>query len=352
MGTWELLGVLLMPVTYGFVGWMTNCAALHMMLYPIEYRGVRPLGWQGIVPRRATPLALTVVQMLERHVVGLGELMGSLRPSRLARFYRPLLEQTVPSVFPEAPQALSAATDTLDRRLGVLESGAAKALNFKGLVIRGLTGPNVSFLVRVFATVGAKEFALIRKSGWLFGAIFGLVQVGLWLVWPMWWTLPVLGALVGAGTNAIALWLVFRPLRERRILGMSVQGLFLRRQAEVAEQYAALLAERVLSPDAIATELLHRPIARRAADAAGAPEKAAPLQTRLEEDAENLHRLMGRGMKVQQLISDRLKAMSPETFEPILRNAFRQDERLLVIVGGVLGAFVGLLQGLFMLLLA
>lgn len=54
------------------------------------------------------------------------------------------------------------------------------------------------------------------------------------------------GFLVGWITNYLALLLIFKPLRPTRILGRTWQGLFLRRQREVAAEFARLSKEHFL----------------------------------------------------------------------------------------------------------
>ena len=271
MSVWEIIGIVLMPVTYGFVGWLTNTAALHMTLYPLEFVGIPPyLGWQGIVPRRAKALALTAVKMLTTHVVRVEEFFARIKPRQLERMYAPILEEAVPDLARRELETLDLPTDDLEAitdsalkrsRAGLgelaesLDKDVRGAFNFRALVLRRVTGNNVKQLVEIFEAIGAREFAFIRRSGWVFGGLLGMVQVGLWLVFPKWWTLPIQGAFVGGITNVLALWMIFRPLHERRILGMRYQGLFLKRQAEVSERYGELFADRVLTPRAILCRL-------------------------------------------------------------------------------------------------
>ena len=42
-----------MPFVAAFVGWSTKIVALEMLYRPLQFRGIGPFGWQGIVPRRA-----------------------------------------------------------------------------------------------------------------------------------------------------------------------------------------------------------------------------------------------------------------------------------------------------------
>lgn len=48
-------------------------------------------------------------------------------------------------------------------------------------------------------------------------------------------------------------------------------------------------------------------------------------------------------------MASRMKALPPEEFESILRSAFQEDELLLILIGAVLGALVGLGQAFYML---
>ena len=64
----------------------------------------------------------------------------------------------------------------------------------------------------------------------------------------------VLGVVVGWATNALGMWLIFEPPEPRRILGIKVHGLFLRRQDQAAEVYAQIIAEDVITLDLPARE--------------------------------------------------------------------------------------------------
>lgn len=363
-----------MPATYGFAGWLTNAAALYLTFHPLEFRGVRSLklGWQGIVPRRAAGVALKAVQTLLDRLVRVEELFARLEPSRLRATLAPVLaagadDAATALCGPDAAAVAAQALPGLERHLEeVLERLAAeprKAINLRGLALRNLTGENVGHLVHIFKTVGGRELRIIRMSGWVFGGLLGIAQAGIWLLVPRVWMLPTMGALVGAITNALALWLVFRPRNEVRIAGLRIQGLFHRRQAEVAALYASLFAERVITPRAVAEEALLRPLARATVDAvasvaaakgvagverAGTERKVLVdgLVERYRAALPHLERLLAKAMPVERLIRERLADLPPEEFEPILRNAFREDEWILIALGGILGAVVGTVQAL------
>ena len=50
-----------------------------------------------------------------------------------------------------------------------------------------------------------------------------------------------------------------------------------------------------------------------------------------------------------ELIEERLGALEKEQFERMLRGIFEEDEWILIVVGGALGASIGVLQGLAVL---
>ena len=63
-----------MPFVAAFVGWSTKIVALEMIYQPLDYKGIGPFGWQGIVPRRAGKVGAAegVVQGNDRADRGLG----------------------------------------------------------------------------------------------------------------------------------------------------------------------------------------------------------------------------------------------------------------------------------------
>ena len=69
----------------------------------------------------------------------------------------------------------------------------------------------------------------------------------------------MLGVIVGWTTNALGMWLIFEPPEPRRILGIKVHGLFLRRQDEAAEVYARIIADDVITLENIGDFLLDGP---------------------------------------------------------------------------------------------
>jgi uncharacterized membrane protein YheB (UPF0754 family) len=397
----ELIGILFMPVTYGFIGWLTNVMALKMMFYPLNFVGLKPpyLGWQGIVPRKSTGLALKVVNILSEKLIKIEDFFAKIPTDKLADSYRPLLKENIPNmmhrVLEAVPselkakvsaneskivaKALAESEQRLDQITGHLREDVGKVFSFKNMVLRNLTGENTHLLVDLFQEIGNKEFKFIALSGIYFGVLFGLLQMLIWYFYPQAWTLPAQGALVGYATNWLALIMIFRPMVEKRYLFFKYQGLFHRRQVEVSDKFSTMFAEHVLNGKNILDEVLYRRISRTVvetmnddivqelkADGADAgaiaafekasdgsrKEVAAELANRLSEASETMEKLINRSMNVKQTIYNRMKDLPGEDFESLLRSAFQEDEWILIILGAVLGAIVGLGQMFYMLAFA
>ena len=58
---------LTIPAVSAVVGFGTNWLAVKMMMYPVEFKGMGPLGWQGVIPANAKKMAHVVVDHSVKH---------------------------------------------------------------------------------------------------------------------------------------------------------------------------------------------------------------------------------------------------------------------------------------------
>jgi uncharacterized membrane protein YheB (UPF0754 family) len=220
-----------------------------------------------------------------------------------------------------------------------------------------------------------QEFGFIRRSGFYFGFLFGLVQMAVWFVYDASWVLPFCGFMVGWITNWLALKLIFTPLRPVRICGcFTIHGLFLKRQAEVSATYARVIITEILHVKAIWESILEGPLSKnfhamlRAHTLAFTDKLVAELQpvavaamgydqfAQMKEDMaikvmERLPTIIDRSYEYTQKALDmentlrtKMEALTPEEFEGVLHPAFEQDEIELIALGGALGLAVGFAQ--------
>ncbi|HMV41252.1 MAG TPA: DUF445 family protein [Leptospiraceae bacterium] len=397
----DLIGVLFMPLTYGFVGWFTNWVALKMTFYPIKFWGIPPyLGWQGIIPRKAHKMANRAVDVITGRLIKIEEIFDKVDPVMIEKELKPMLKPVIrdltkdivdqirPGLWPAIPDLVKNQiyAETEKQIPGAIKSiimGIRKNVyqyfDLKGMVLKRLSGDNVVLVVELFQTVGGPEFRFIELSGLYFGFLLGLVQIGIWLAFPVWWTLPIQGVIVGYLTNWLALEMIFRPFYEKDYILFKYQGIFLKRQAAVAEQYSKFVATKILNARNILEEILYG----RAADEVFALIKKAVIRSfentsqlahpiitvtmgsekyleireeivkRMSEVApksiEKIEKYVEKATDIEETMASRMKALPPEEFESILRSAFQEDELLLIIIGAVLGAMVGLGQAVYMI---
>ena len=151
------------------------------------------------------------------------------------------------------------------------------------------------------------------------------------------------------------------------------QGLLIKRQDEITDLYAQMIAEKVITLQNIGDELLNGPRSDRtcqllydslrpAVDRAVGPARAAvrvaigtkettTSATRSRPRPATSHRRpLQRGVQRQQagkintFVATQMRAMGPDDFVEMLRSAIKQDEWLLFVHGGVLGLLAGFLH--------
>jgi uncharacterized membrane protein YheB (UPF0754 family) len=395
----ELATVLAMttPAAGALVGWGTNALAVRMLFEPLERRGLGPLAWQGVIPSQATSMAEHCADLLLGRLVETQELYRRLDRAELTALLAPQLRREVEAAlgavlrerYPRAwgwsprrarAQLLEQASDLAPRVVATilerLEHELEEHLNLRALIVRSFEEDR-ALLGELFRRCGGAEFRFVIRTGVICGLVLGLFQLLAWSLWGQpWWIFPIVGALTGGATNWLALFMVFAPAELRAIGPFRVQGLFLKRQAEVSAAYARFFAERILAPERVLTRLQASPrwpalveeecrravirtlpprtpafVRRRLVgvqDALGGELKERLASQRLETGP--LPAYLQRELDVEATLRDRLESLSPKDFVSILRPVFQAEEWRLTAIGAGLGAVAGLIQGLVLLL--
>ena len=86
--TTDILLYISIPITSGLVGWFTNYLALKMTFYPIEFIGIRPIGWQGIIPSKTKKMAEKSVDLLTAKLLRMEEQFAKIDPHKVAEEMR------------------------------------------------------------------------------------------------------------------------------------------------------------------------------------------------------------------------------------------------------------------------
>ncbi|MBD0023192.1 MULTISPECIES: DUF445 family protein [Gordonia] len=259
-----------MPFVAALIGWVTKVVAIRMMFRPHTFKGIGPMGWQGIIPKRAPQMVTVLCETLTPRLVNAQEIAERIdaaelaalidRPLRaeVARITRKVLAEYQPTlwgVLPplaqdflveriqrSAPDAIVAVVDgVVDRIDDVFDLQTMATKEF-------LDDPIT--LESMFRDVGRREFAFIRRSGLVFGFFIGLVQVAVWALTHNPWVMPLFGLFTGWFTDWAALRLIFYPREPKKYFGLVTwQGLFQQHRVPVAKEYGSLIATRVLTPD-------------------------------------------------------------------------------------------------------
>lgn len=395
----KLLEYISIPFVSGFIGWVTNWVAIKMTFYPLKFWGIPPyFGWQGIIPRKAYKMAGRATDMITQRLIKVEEIFERVEPKQMAREMSPPVRQVsdelVETVGKTANEQMwkmvpPPVKDGIAKRVseeiepvieGIVSETKRNILqifDLKHLVIQNLTGENVKNLNEMFQRCGAKEFKFIEVSGFYFGFLFGIVQALIWAIYAKAWTLPVVGVIVGYATNWLALKMIFRPLYETTYFGfIKYQGLFLRRQKEVSAEYAYLVANKILTPRNILESIVYgktaeqifsmiqRHILQGLAKIEGFARPVMEfvigseqyekirqyiverLTSVVPKSIARVEKYMGEAMDLENTLRERMQKLPPDEFEALLRTAFQEDEWILIMVGAVLGALVGLGQAL------
>ena len=388
------------PFISGIIGYVTKVVAIKMMFYPIEFIGIRPFfGWQGIVPRKAEKMATIAVELMTSRLIKPEEIFARLDPVRIAReievplmassedivrevahAYQPGLWEGMPEFMRQAVirRVKSEAPKVVEVIMAEVQHDVSRYFDIRHMVISNLQ-KDKALLNEIFQRVGKQELKFFCTAGFYFGFIIGLVQMLCWLVFKQPWMLPAFGGFVGLFSDWLALQMLFRPLEPKRILGFTLHGLFLKRQQEVAGDYAALISKQMLTPGLMMEELFTGPQSdrviqlvqkhvRRVIDeqtgivrplviyAVGSEKyinmKAAVAErilSRLPETMKYMEGYAEDAMDVRNTLVTRMKQLTSVEFEGMLRPAFKEEEWILITVGAVLGFMVGEMQIHFMI---
>jgi len=356
------------PAVAAFVGISTNWMGVKMLFYPIEYVGFewyRPdrncpygfFGWQGVVPARTEKMASRLVDIITKDLLSLKEAFSYIEPHVLARLLSSPVEEAVRRESGEwwAFVLKPVLPFVLERVLVALSRDIEDVLDLPHLVLDAFVRDKI-VLVELFQKVGRVELDFLVKSGFGFGFLLGLAQMGCWAMRPHMWTLPIAGSLVGYVTNWIAIKLLFEPADPIDFGPFVLQGLFESRQVEVSDEFGHFLEERVLSSphllDALSNhnekelfvflrKQLPPPIPEHVINAAI---QAIQTVAANPEKYDEIHRYVSRRLNIEDTLSTRLKLLTPKNFENLLHPVFEEDEIILIVVGGVLGALAGVVQ--------
>lgn len=392
---WQYLSI---PIIAALIGWTTNWLAIKMTFYPLEFIGKPPLlGWQGIIPSKARKMAAISVDATISKIGTVNEIFQQIDPkvlathiiytvdSRIEEYVDEMMLREYPTFWENLPASarnmvydrVRKSTPLLvDNLVEDISANIEDLLDIKGMVIDRLASDK-KLLNKIFLECGEVEFRFIVNSGLYFGFLFGLIQMTVWYFYQSWWVLPFFGLLVGWATNWIALNVIFRPLQPKKVGPFRIQGLFLKRQPEVAESFCHIVTHEILTVGNIINAILTgakgdrarnmvkkhiKPLVDETAgmgkaltQVAFGPTGFATLKKQVGEKAIEISQTsfdnpmfeQDRARAVESIMVERMIALSSEEFQDLLRPCFQEDEIKLILVGAFLGMTAGFCQLVF-----
>jgi len=394
MPDWIIL-LLAFPFICALIGYGTNVLAVKMIFRPHNKFRIMGITFQGVLPKHQRHFARLLAKIIVREFVTTEDLVRGLsRPAvldSLEEALRPLVSQVVDAIRPtlaEDKQALlnpatvnmvvdQVVTQLRQQAPEIVEALAVHAnehLNLKDVVTEKVVQLGPDGLERIIYEVSKRELDFIEYYGGIFGFMLGLFQyLVLQILGNM--ALPVVGALVGTVTNWLAIQMLFYPREPTRYLGLfEYQGLFPKRQAEMAQRMGGIAARELIIPSEVFDELMQGSLPETVTEAhvvaleeqartrmapvmqmvdSMVDEEARPamrqsLAARINEEVPRMRRTLVQRVSdhidLEGMLSRRLVNLKSSEFEQLIRGLFQREEIYLIIYGGLLGGVIGGLQ--------
>ena len=191
---------------------------------------------------------------------------------------------------------------------------------------------------------------------------------------PILLLLPIIAALIGWSTNYLAVKMLFHPRLPLRIMGSSIQGVFPKRQKQLAEKLGTLVADELFSVKDIANKLKELATSEESMEQVGKtiektireklvksfPMLAMFLTDEMVEKVTNLFKSelhdflaksandlgdkLEKSLDVKELVREKVEAFSSDKLEEILFSIMQKEFRFIEIIGAILGFLIGCTQ--------
>ncbi|GIX41268.1 MAG: hypothetical protein KatS3mg129_1001 [Leptospiraceae bacterium] len=395
------------PLVCALIGWFTNWLAVKMVFYPLKFKGIiirKPflieIGWQGIIPKHAIKMS-SIISNIFKEKLPPQELYKRVDPDQIVEIlkdfikiksykileiviknHNPNLWKILPGVVRDS--IIEDIKKQVPKQIKKLYKDFGKrfedVFNYETFFLQSLTGENVKGLMEIFQRCGKEEFKFIIRSGFWFGLLIGFIQLVFYELFNQWWSMPITGVIVGYITNWLAILMIFRPLEPRKFIFIYYQGLFLKRQAEVSWELADVLDKRVFHAQNLITMFFEGKTGEAFLDIliqrinAGFKEVVEDkpflvpmvisyeqkekikkeiqqlILNSLPEIFEHLKDYLKQSIGMKELIANFLAFLPPAEFEHLLHSVFKEDEKTLILLGAILGGFVGFIQAIIFLM--
>ncbi len=189
-----------------------------------------------------------------------------------------------------------------------------------------------------------------------------------------WILLPLISAFIGWFTNWIAIKMLFHPREPKKILGITIQGIFPKRQQVFAAKLGKLVSDELLSFSDISSKITHpenlkvlMPLIEKHIDRflrEQLPEQMPlismfigestleqmktiflqQLEVIFPEIMQSYVHTLQEQLDLETIVTQKVAGFSSDKMEQILLSIMQREFRFVEIIGGVLGFVIGLFQ--------
>jgi uncharacterized membrane protein YheB (UPF0754 family) len=227
------------PILSGIINMATNKLAVFMIFSPLTFKGKEFLsrkegqpgtliGWQGIVPSKVKKMAGDIADTVLTDLLDLNEVFARIDSAKLASLLTPKLSSVIDIIIKKRifgdgnkdllqftslyEKVIENKTQTIVKRLiDKIKKNPNRYIDVKQMVVDDLVADK-QLICDLFQKCGREELKFIVSTGLWGGMFLGLAQMAGWLLYPLWWSLPLGGALVGYLTDWFALKIMFEPV--------------------------------------------------------------------------------------------------------------------------------------------
>ena len=195
-----------------------------------------------------------------------------------------------------------------------------------------------------------------------------------------WIALPMIGGIIGWTTNWIAVKMIFRPIRPRRVLGLRIQGLVPSRQQALAQSIGQVVGRHLvehqdivrgleqLDFEKLLSQLLDKGLQSKLEELRTLPliggflteERVQEVRKAIQDSIlkhkqdvlDELERGLEAGLNVPKLVEEKVAAFPVQKLEELILSVSKRELRAITWLGGLLGVILGLGQVFYLWLLA
>ena len=187
-----------------------------------------------------------------------------------------------------------------------------------------------------------------------------------------WLAVPAIGGVIGYVTNWIAVKMIFRPIRERRFLGIRIQGLIGRRQKELARSIGNVVGSHLVEHKdivrglnkldfaGILSDVLDKGLEPKVRELRALPliggflteERVRSLRDAIassvmanqDQVLDAVEKGLAEGLDVPRLVEEKVADFPVEKVEAMILEVSARELRAIEWLGGLLGALIGIGQ--------